>query len=133
MGYEDNFLNNLDRKLEQEQKSPLEDEVLIKKLGERAENKIFSSRSELDHFSELYSENEINEDKERVVFLQGKYHELITPSQERMKDIATIFEAMVIDEAESSEWLGSRAIVHPASEYVDFMNGVDAVAEFNKS
>ncbi len=130
MGYEDNFLNNLDRKLEMEQKNPLEDEVLVKRLSIRASEKIFGSRANLDDFSDTYSPEEINEDKERVAFLEGKFNELMTPAQEQMKDIATIFEAIVIDEAESSEWLGSRAIVHPSSEYDDFMNGVDAVAEF---
>lgn len=133
MGYEDNFLNNLDRKIEMEQKNPLEDEALIKKLGERANEKIFNSRPELDDFSGLYSQKEISEDKERVAFLQGKFNEMMTPSQERMKNIAGIFEAIVIDEAESSEWLGSRAIVYSASEYDDFMNGVDAVAEFKNN
>jgi len=133
MSYEDNFLNSLDYKIKQEEKNPLEDETLVKKLGERAREKIFSARPELDDFSGLYSTEEINEDKERVSFLQDKFNEIMTPSQERMKEVAAIFEAIVIDEAESSEWLGSRAIVYSASEYDDFMNGVDAVAEFKNN
>jgi hypothetical protein len=64
--------------------------------------------------------------------LKDKFNEMITPSQERTNKVGAVFEAIVIDEAESSEWLGSGAILYPASQYDDFMNGVDAVAEFKK-
>jgi hypothetical protein len=132
MSYEDHFFNQLDKNIVPQETNPLQNEVLINKLSERAEEKIFTSRPNLDDFSALYSEKEILEDKERVSFLKDKFNEMITPSQERTNKVGAVFEAIVIDEAESSEWLGSGAILYPASQYDDFMNGVDAVAEFKK-
>jgi len=46
------------------------------------------------------------------------------------KMIADIFEAIVIEHGELSEWFGSKAFTMKTSKYDDYEHGVDAVIEF---
>lgn len=87
-------------------------------------------------FTELYSDKEIQHDKELVRKLKLKFVELNndqpnhTDSIERMKRVSDIYEAVIIQQADRNNWFGKNVSVYYTSEYDDYVNGVDGVAEF---
>jgi len=58
--------------------------------------------------------------------LEEKYSKNITET----KKIADIFEAVVLEHGELSDWLGGSAKTMKTSRYDDYMNGVDLLVEF---
>jgi hypothetical protein len=98
-------------------------------------NKILSQyRINTGDFLDLYGSEVIEKDladlkKRKSDFSNGRLPEI----HERVnKDLATIFEAMIFDQGESSEWFGENAFLISTSEYDDVINGVDVVVEWDQ-
>jgi hypothetical protein len=77
-----------------------------------------------------YFEDEIKADKiyveeKEAAFLRGN-----SPEQTEAIKLATIFEAIIHEHAELSEWFGPDAFTVKTSRFDDIRNGVDSVVEF---
>ena len=83
-------------------------------------------------FSHLYKADMIKADNEYVDRRNAEIEENSDPEQERIKKIATAFEAILYQESELSAWLGENVVTINASEFDKFKNGVDTIAEFHE-
>lgn len=81
-------------------------------------------------FIEPYGAEMVQSDMQRVESLEGKFDERGTEFSDEMKKIADIFEAIILWNSEQSEWLGPNAVTIKSSKYDDYVNGVDAIVEF---
>lgn len=89
-----------------------------------------------ENFTELYSREEIDRDIAHVARLKIKFSETnneqshLTESIERMKRVSDIYEGVIVEQAEQNAWFGENVSFYYTSEYDDYVNGVDGIAEF---
>ncbi len=105
----------------------------IDRLHEKALKVMSQGRVEETSFVEPYGEETVSTDLERVKKLKSQFAAKETPQGAELKKIADIFEALILFHGEQSNWLGENAVTIKTSEYDDFVNGVDAVIEFQGS
>jgi len=101
------------------------------KAHKKAES-VLSGRVKESDFVDVYGEQEVARDLEKVEELKRKFVGDQTPESAETKKIADIFEAIVLEHGELSEWFGENGFTVGVSEYDDFINGVDMVVEFCK-
>ncbi|MEY2664422.1 MAG: hypothetical protein RIT04_230 [Candidatus Parcubacteria bacterium] len=96
--------------------------------------KILSDPIDPEDFRDIYGEN-VDRDIAYVADMEEKFelnkHE--SPQSERNEErakIAKIFEAIVFQHAELSNWFGESAQTVQASRFDDIANGVDTIVEF---
>lgn len=87
---------------------------------------------QLEEFSDLYAKEIIEKDSRAVAELEAKFKAEAQndPEQADWVRRGKIFEAIVRDQAEMSDWMGPAARVLVPSRYDDIMNGVDGIVEF---
>ncbi|MFZ3020170.1 MAG: hypothetical protein WA051_01460 [Minisyncoccia bacterium] len=84
-------------------------------------------------FADEYSKETVERDLETVK--RDEAHHQASEKEEgkeEAKMIAEIFEAIVVEHGELSEWFGSNAFTLKTSKYDDYENGVDIVIEFEE-
>ncbi len=77
-----------------------------------------------------YSNATIQKDIAYVERLDTSFGKNLSPEQEDARKLAMIFEAIIHEQAELSDWLGPDVITRKASRFDDFGNGIDTIAEF---
>lgn len=85
---------------------------------------------DMNDFSEIYGD--LTKDAELVSRYEANNGKENTPKENEAKKIAKIFEAILCQQTELSEWLGSDVTTMLCSDYDDYVNGVDIVAEFSE-
>jgi hypothetical protein len=88
---------------------------------------------EEEDFEDLYSKKTVEADMEWVRKEEERFEREDTPEQKEARKISTIFETLIYDQAEMSEWLGKSAITIKSSRYDDIKNGIDLIIEFPDS
>jgi hypothetical protein len=102
----------------------------IERLHDQALEIIDESRiNELD-FIEPYGAETVARDLKRVEERERHFGAERDQLQAENKRLATIFEAIVLEHGELSNWFGENAVTIATSKYDDYENGVDAVVEF---
>ncbi len=81
-------------------------------------------------FTDLYGEDNVQRDLARVEAAEGDFKRAETPQSKRLKDYSTIFEWIVNQRVELSDYFGPNAFTKRASRYDDIVNGVDTILEF---
>jgi hypothetical protein len=76
-----------------------------------------------------YSKGAVTRDLEYVDRQEHKF-EKDTEEERANKQLADIFEAIILEHGELSDWFGSNAVTFKTSRYDDYENGVDTVIEF---
>ncbi len=90
---------------------------------ERAKVVLTENEIKLERFVGLYDENVLARDAEKVRRLKEGFES--SPS----KAYADIFEAIVCEHGELSDWFGSGCEIIKTSLFDDYVNGIDMVAE----
>lgn len=105
--------------------------ITIEKALERVKE-VYEKNDVIDEkdFKNLYSEERIEADLEYVDKTEKEFEEKSSPEQKEAKKLASIFEAIVYDQGERSNWLGENATTIKSSRYDDIKNGVDIIVEF---
>jgi len=87
---------------------------------------------DLDDFANFYAREIIDDDKRVIVDCEQKFLKRAKedPEKERWQRLALVFEALVLDQTERSNWLGTDAMTIRASKFDDYVNGVDMIVEF---
>ncbi len=88
----------------------------------------------LDRFRNVpgYGEGVVHLDTEEVRNLEVSIERGIAPEEENTRKLSTIFEAVIHENAELSEWPGPEAQTIKSSRYDDIKNGVDTIVEFEE-
>ncbi len=84
-------------------------------------------------FGDLYDKNSIENDLRIVKELEGKFRAEAEddPDKEARDKRGKLFEAIVRDQTEMSDWMGETARVIVPSRYDDIVGGVDGIVEFD--
>lgn len=90
-------------------------------------------RIQLDDFKDLYGEKNVSEDQEYVKKMESIFIKEAGPEQENTKKLAAIFEEIIHEQVELSDWLGPDVCTIKPSRYDDIKNGVDSIAELQES
>lgn len=83
-------------------------------------------------FRDIYHEG-VDKDNAYVKEMEEKFRKNATPEKEAAKRLATVFEGIIHENAELSDWLGSNAQTFKTSRFDDIANGVDTIVEFEES
>lgn len=93
----------------------------------------FSHRfNEKDFIDNPFSEGDVNEDLAFVAEQEAKNKREETAQNRELKEIADMFEALVLWNAEMAEWFGHHATTVKTSKYDDRKNGVDMIVTFKE-
>lgn len=94
-------------------------------------------RQELSTFSDVFSKYEIGKDMELVQYMKRKFQYKYDTQTESVKEKmfagkkrSESLEVIIGNQIELNNWFGPDALFNRTTEYDDFFNGVDAVAEF---
>ncbi|MFA6407338.1 MAG: hypothetical protein WCV80_01375 [Candidatus Paceibacterota bacterium] len=83
-------------------------------------------------FADLYGEDSVKEDELYVEKMEAEFEQGHSPEMRETQKLATIFEAIVHDNADMSEWFGSDAEAIKPSRFDDIKNGVDTIIEIQE-
>jgi len=95
---------------------------------ERAKKVIKENEVQMEDFKDTY--DDIDKDKKYVAKREKQFQEQTTPALEEINKLATIFEAIIFEQGEQSDWLGSNTETIKTSRFDDIANGVDMIVEF---
>ncbi len=90
-------------------------------------------RIQLEEFEGLYDPRMIERDKKEVLRLEDLFEKdaKANPEAEVWSKRGKLFEAMVNNQIEESNWLGESAEVIIPSKYDDYINKIDSILEFD--
>lgn len=108
------------------------EQMTIDKIYEKAKKLFKKYKIELNEFKDLYGNDTIKKDEGYVKNLKKEFVKKNSPEQEEINKLATIFEAILYEHSELSNWLGENASTIKTSSFDDIANGVDSVVEFNE-
>lgn len=91
-----------------------------------------ASFKETDFIENPYSREMVERDLALIAQREKSWGEKENSHQKETKKVATIFEAIIFEHAELSEWLGEDSFTIKTSKYDDYENGVDAIVEFRE-
>lgn len=97
---------------------------------ERATKVLVRETPHEEDFIEPYGEESVGRDLAHVEKLRSRFGHGESGFSSEQKKVADIFEALVLENGELSEWFGSNAFTIKTAEFDDFENGVDLVIEF---
>lgn len=100
----------------------------------KAEEVLGKYATQMDDFSDLYGAEVIARDKATVASLEKRFSDgRVLPIHEIVnKQLATIFEAIIFDQGESSNWFGENAFLIKTTNFDDYVNGIDMVVEYDE-
>ena len=108
------------------------EQLTLDKAFERAKTIIEKAEIQPEDFGDVYDADEIRDDIQYVERIERRIEEQETSEQKKHKKLATVFEAIVHEHAELSEWFGPDAETIKPSRYDDIKNGVDTIAELKE-
>ncbi|HWP61172.1 MAG TPA: hypothetical protein VN495_01070 [Candidatus Paceibacterota bacterium] len=132
MSFEDNFIRGLDfnkvrpRSLDTVVPSPIE-------LAHHQAQKLLSNPEyaiQADTFADLYGKENVDRDRAAVAEKRARILREQTPEMDRARRASEVFEALVLEQAELSNWLGRNVGILKTSTYDDYFNGSDLIAEW---
>lgn len=118
--FENNVVNLLDRRDVNEREHPV-----IKRMHPKAVKILSDAAFKPEDFKHHFSPESIEADLRELKARKESFAE-----ENGIKHIADVFEALVFQHAELSNWLGQNAETIRTSEYDDVVNGVDLIVEF---
>ena len=104
---------------------------IYNKAYERAEAVLEEERIDPEKFRN-YDKDMIRRDQEYVLKREARFNMEATPESEEAKKIATVFEAIIHEQTELSDWLGPEASTVSTSRYDDIANGTDTIVRFQR-
>lgn len=88
---------------------------------------------DMESFSDLYKD--VDADLayvEEIEKMSARNHANLSDVEKIVHEMAKVFEMIVSQQIESSNWLGETAMTIQASKYDDYRNGVDTIVEFDE-
>lgn len=107
--------------------SEIRREQIIIAASEKAQSTIEGDQFKMDDFRKHYGVSAVDEDIDELNNIKKRIKAKETTEQKK-KEFAQIFEAILIDQIEQSMWFGEDVSTRAASKYDDYVNGVDIIA-----
>jgi len=109
------------------------DHITIDQAYTQAKRTFAGDAIKPERFADLYGPENVARDIAYVEEKERAFERSDSPEQKEAKKLATIFEAIIHEHAELSEWFGPDATTIKPSRYDDIRNGVDSIVEFQES
>lgn len=147
MGFEDNFLGNLDRRKRDETREAGDRRVeqinssihtLIPKEYPEAKELIDSNSIDMDSFRDLYGDDRVDADEKEVRRLESRFarsdQKVLSGgvTKEQVHQLSVISESFLLRGFNEGEWVPYCGAIK-TTEYDDYVNGVDLVLEYKKA
>jgi len=132
MSMEDRMIRNIDRNRQHREVSNGPD--YIKTAYDRAHAMLNDPTYSIQspQFIGLYGKENVLNDMREVKRLKEQFDRNNSPAQKEALKASEVFEAIVLDQSEMNEWLGSNVTVLKTSAHDDVRNGIDMVAEWQE-
>ncbi len=133
MSFEDFILRKVDRERREKPREALRDTTFD--TAHVSALKILNNRDysiQAPDFFDLYGEENVKNDMRAVKAKRDAYQMSDTPEMKEAAMASEVFEAIVIQHAELSNWLGNNVSVLKTSRYDDLFRGTDMVAEWRQ-
>ena len=100
------------------------------KAYKKAERVIKDNEVQINDFRKLYGDDNIDRDEKYVAEMEEEFKKGSSLESKKINELATVLEAIIFEQSEQNEWLGSDAQTIKTSRYDDIKNGVDMIVEF---
>jgi hypothetical protein len=110
---------------------PEKKHVDLEQMYSKAEETIQNSKINIDDFVDIY-EDMVERDKETAMSRKEKFASRLDDSGRECKKYADVMEAILVDSVNVSDWLGEDVKAMNTTDYDDFENGIDVIAEMTK-
>jgi hypothetical protein len=107
-------------------------DAMIEKALEKAEALLRDGEIKMDDFVHLYGEGRLQEDKLYVEERERSFKESNDEEDRQNLKWSRVFEGILHQEGEQSNWFGPQATTIKTSRFDDYKNGVDEIIEFEK-
>ena len=135
MSVEDYLVKNIDYTTKINPGNDLiENEVLLASLLEKREKFLKDNRPKEMNFVDIYSEEKIQNDLNKVATLKEKWQRNLNKKdlkEQYLKKISSIYEILLAEQIEQNNWLGGDSETFVTSEVDDFYNKIDIGVIFN--
>jgi len=125
-------MSNWDKPPTASEQEKIDEDLMINSASRKAKELTEKHRIKPESFSDLYSPETIKRDEAETQKAKKDFEQKDSEEEKRAKILADIFEAIIFDQGEMSEWFGGSVKTVKTSEYDDIVNGVDAILEFNE-
>ena len=102
------------------------------KLFKKARLYLRKSEIKPKDFLDFYNQEEIQRNEDYVEGMEKKFTQEDSSEEAENSKLATVFEAIMHDQVELNEWLGSDVATIKTARYDDIVNGIDTIAEINR-
>ena len=104
--------------------------LTLEKEFSKAKEVIKRDEIKLEDFEDLYGKENVQKDKEYVRKMEYLFNKERNSEKDNSSKLATIFESVIHEHGELSDWFGPSAFTIKTSRYDDIKNGVDEIVEF---
>jgi hypothetical protein len=104
----------------------------LEKAYTRATEILERDRIKLDELSDLYGADTIARDEAYVAKREREFAASMSDAERQQLKLATVFEAILHEQGEQSNWFGEAAVTIKTSKLDDIANGVDEIVEFEE-
>jgi hypothetical protein len=133
MGFEDNFLAELDWKRRKTDSTEVEKTGgVFENAKKRAEKFSRENEIKIDDFKDTYGEDVVDNDKNYVSRMEEIFSRE-SGEQKNNSQYAEIMEAILCEQIELSDWMGPNASTIKTSRFDDIKNGTDFIVEFSST
>lgn len=108
------------------------EDLTLDQMSAKAEKIIQKDEIHPDDFVHLYGKSNVEEDVLYVAEMESKFEAHAGPEEKKAEKLAKVFEAVVHEQGELSEWFGPDAETIKTSRFDDIKNGVDSIVEFKE-
>lgn len=104
----------------------------LEKAYKRAVEIIERDRIKTEELADLYGSETIARDNAYVTQREQTFKASMNPMELQQLKLATVFEAILHEHGEQSNWFGETAVTIKTSSFDDIANGVDEIIEFEE-
>lgn len=110
----------------------LVEEMTLDQIFSRAQKVIQKEEIKSKDFEYLYGEKNVEEDEKYVKEMEEKFEKELEEEERKPNRLAKIFEAIIYQHGELSDWFGNFAFMIKPSRYDTIENKVHNIVEFQK-
>ena len=108
------------------------EKIMIDKMSEKARSVLMENIICPEDFVDLYGAENVKKDLKYVKEKEDEYKKESSPEKQEIEKLAVTLEAIIYEQAEINDWLGSDVETIKTSRYDDIKNKVDNIMEFYK-
>jgi len=117
-----------------EQAETSESDAVILDAAWRKSQETETDKIDIESFHQVFGKDRVEKDRRHAASLHKMFeHQLNHPQTGELVRMGRILEAIMIEQVELNEWLGPNVNTQQTTDFDDYQNGVDFVAEFQEN